>query len=71
MQILVIPYILELVISIPFNVCMTYLYFGMLLIHMQEYDAYTMYIIHTLHTYQTHSLFSHSNIEEYLYLFDT
>ena len=43
--------------------------FGMLLIHMQGYDAYTMYIIHTLHTYQIHFLFSHCNIEEYLYLF--
>ena len=31
--------------------------FGMLLIHMQGYDAYTMYIIHTLHTYQIHILF--------------
>ena len=31
--------------------------FGILLIHVQEYDAYKMYIIHTLHTNQIHYLF--------------
>ena len=45
--------------------------FGMLLIHMQGYDAYTMYInlyIHYIPIKFT-SFFSHCNIEEYLYLF--